>query len=771
MRRMKKNIVQFKKGLFIIFFLIGCFAYSQNTYSRTSCGNGASNKDRDNINGTLSGRSESELSALKFKDGKFKIIQFTDLHWIKGKEYESANDSTRQLMSRLIKSEHPDLVIITGDVVVSGGAAEGWKEVTQPMVEAKVPFAVTFGNHDAEADITTLQALDILKTIPYNVTYNADNNISGVGNCTLPIKSSDGSQDKWVLYLFDSHDYPRDKTFGCYDWIKHDQIDWYRNQSESYTKKSGRILPSLAFFHIPLPEYTQTLYIAPFIGNKKEDVCSPNINSGLFSSFIEKKDILGVFVGHDHNDDYLVDANGKIALAYGRKTGYSSAYKEILERGGRVINLYEDDRSYNTYIETWSDKLNNYTFEQKGQACSYPIAEGTFIQESLVANWDDTRWQQELKLLKDVGMNYLIFAPAMLTDKKEKNRYLYPSSFSSKSEKTSKDLIDICLRNAKKCGLKVFIGLNFNDRWWSVDYTPGWLYKQMEGGNKIADELISLYKKKYGDTMYGWYWVWEVDNLHATTAVNQEILANALNINLDHLNKVTPDMPFMLSPYVNHKVGTADENRKMWESVFSQTHFKNGDIFSPQDCVGAGGLDVEKLPEWFGKMRQAVNTKNGLKFWANVETFDHRFWTNASLTRFKEQMEAVDPYVYKIITFAYSHYYSPFQVNKLYHDAYVEYYKTGKLPRLSVSEPVSNLEIKIKNEGAVILKWKSPKDKSNLMGYYVYKDGVLVANIQNKNIDDIKTEFIDKNGYHNNLYEVSSYNAIGEESIKVKTHM
>ncbi|MDP4206943.1 MAG: hypothetical protein Q8859_13225 [Bacteroidota bacterium] len=30
---------------------------------------------------------------------------------------------------------------------------------------------------------------------------------------------------------------------------------------------------------------------------------------------------------------------------------------------------------------------------------SYPIADGTFIQDNLVANWDDTRWQQELSAL------------------------------------------------------------------------------------------------------------------------------------------------------------------------------------------------------------------------------------------------------------------------------------------------------------------------------------------------------------------------------------
>ncbi|BEG97771.1 hypothetical protein BSYN_00360 [Bacteroides sedimenti] len=738
----------------------------QNLFSKPSI---VSSKDVDGKNlicGTIEDKSCKGLPKLKFNAGKFKIIQFTDIHWVKGSGYKKYNDSTLVLMRSLIKKEQPDLVIITGDVIVSWGATEEWKEVTLPMVEAKVPFAVTFGNHDTETDLTKLQALEVLKTIPYNITYNAEGGISGAGNCVLPIQSSDGSQNKWLLYLFDSHSYPKNKMFGVYDWIKPDQIEWYRNQRDFYAKENGKVLPSLAFFHIPLPEYDQILRINSAIGTKEEAVCSANINCGLFSSFLEKKDLMGVFVGHDHNNDYLVDANGEISLAFGRKTGYAPAYKEVLERGGRVINLYEDELCFNTYIETLNGILNEYTFEQKNRARSYPIAEGSFIQESLVKNWDDDQWFQELKTLKEAGMKYLIFAPTLLVDKNGRSTYLYPSSYAGKNEKPSKDLLELCLRNAKKCGLKVFVGLNMNDKWWSVDFTPDWLYQQMKNGNKIADELVALYKKKYGDTMYGWYWVWEVDNLHANTEENQFILANALNINLDHLNRLTPDMPFMLSPFVNQKLGTAAENRKIWESVFARTHFKNGDIFSPQDCVGAGGLEIETLPEWFSNIRQAVNTKPGLKFWANVEIFDQRFWTTASLGRFRKQLDAVNPYVNKIITFAYSHYYSPLQVNKQYHNAYMEYCNTGELPKLSAPDPVSESTLKINKNGRAALKWKSPENKTNLLGYYIYKDGNLLVNIPYNESASI-IEYVDKNKFQNNLYEISTYNANGNESMKI----
>jgi 3',5'-cyclic AMP phosphodiesterase CpdA len=294
---------------------------------------------------------------LRFHNHKFKIVQFTDLHWVESKEYQAKDDSTLMLIKQIIKTEKPDLVVFTGDVVVSSGAAVAWKKVTQPMIDFKVPFVITFGNHDTETDLSKQKMLQIIEQNPYNLTFNADNNIAGVGNCSLPVKSSVGQVDKWVLYFFDSHAYTKDTLYGYYDWIKFNQIQWYRQQSEHYTMEQDKPLPSLAFFHIPFPEYEIVRNQKNTLGSTYESVCSPTLNSGLFVSFVEMRDVLGVFVGHDHNNDFIGQLDG-IWLAYGRKTGYNAAYKEVLERGARVIVLYENQRKFDTYIKT----LNKTSF-------------------------------------------------------------------------------------------------------------------------------------------------------------------------------------------------------------------------------------------------------------------------------------------------------------------------------------------------------------------------------------------------------------------------
>ena len=86
--------------------------------------------------------------ALRFgEDGKFKIAQFTDLHW----DSKSSNSSvTMATIKEVLRTEKPDLAILTGDVVSDIPADEGWHSIIEIFEKERIPFAVTMGNHDAE---------------------------------------------------------------------------------------------------------------------------------------------------------------------------------------------------------------------------------------------------------------------------------------------------------------------------------------------------------------------------------------------------------------------------------------------------------------------------------------------------------------------------------------------------------------------------------------------------------------------------------------------
>lgn len=48
-----------------------------------------------------------------------------------------------------------------------------------------------------------------------------------------------------------------------------------------------------------------------------------SVNTGLMSAFIERKEMISIFTGHDHKNDFAVKFD-KIMIGYTRKTGYGS---------------------------------------------------------------------------------------------------------------------------------------------------------------------------------------------------------------------------------------------------------------------------------------------------------------------------------------------------------------------------------------------------------------------------------------------------------------
>jgi hypothetical protein len=400
-----------------------------------------------------------------------------------------------------------------------------------------------------------------------------------------------------------------------------------------------------------------------------------------------------------------------------------------------------------------------------------PKSDGTFIQSYLVRNWTDERWQQEFTALKEAGMQYLILGSTLNTDKNGKMYAIFPSQLPGVVNRYGNDIVEDCLRNAKAAGFKVFLGLNFDEKWWSTSIASPWIIEQMKVGNQLAKELIDRYKSRYGTTMYGWYWVWEMDNIKATTPLAHAQFAAAMNVNLDYLNSVSPDMPFMLCPFFNYRLGSSRETVAMWKNVFSEANFKKGDIFAPQDCIGAGGLEMHVLDEWFAGLKTAVDTKPGLEFWVDTETFDQRFWTSATLDRFVKQMEVVAPYVSNYVTFAYSHYYSPWHDNPQFHKDYLHYLRKGSLPDTEVVGGVEHAMVNLQNDRSYELSWsvKSSSEK-NVAGYFIYLNDSLFADCQYKPGKNISTNIRILAQYlkTNNEILIQPYSASGKFGVGIR---
>ncbi len=308
------------------------------------------------------GKNSPERKLSFNQDGKFRIVQFTDIHAV----YQPGETGhAYDIMNKILDIEKPDFVMYTGDIVTENNPAALWEKVTGLSAERNIPFAVVFGNHDSERDTPRDKVYGIvvgLKGCLNEPKTESVEEVFGYTNQVIPVFKSDGSDEKaFLFYLFDSNalsDLPG--ASHREDWIRSNQIEWYMAKSKRFTEENGGIpYPALAFFHIPLIEFGLA-YNTPnqkSFGWRIERECCPPVNSGLFTAFLECKDVKGVFVGHDHDNDYVTFLQG-IALGYGRFSGGLNTYHTLC-RGARVIELTEGEQTFETWTRMETGRFLN----------------------------------------------------------------------------------------------------------------------------------------------------------------------------------------------------------------------------------------------------------------------------------------------------------------------------------------------------------------------------------------------------------------------------
>jgi len=268
-------------------------------------------------------------------------------------------------MRRILSIEKPDLVVLTGDMITGNNIVDNastyWYQMVEPMIELDIRWAITFGNHDDLSTGKQGSREALLKydmSFPLSVSLPGPPHIHGLSNYILEIYSSELNEIRFLLFLFDSNDeciqsHDENGRSGC---IHPDQVEWYRQQTYHYLNKTNCTLPALAFFHIPLQEYMELWNNHICFGTNNDSVACQSTNCGLFAAFLERGNVRGVFVGHNHGNDYCGELNG-IQLCYGRHSGYGGYGN--WERGARIIEIYENKSLFNTWIRFESDRKEN----------------------------------------------------------------------------------------------------------------------------------------------------------------------------------------------------------------------------------------------------------------------------------------------------------------------------------------------------------------------------------------------------------------------------
>ncbi|WP_412520355.1 metallophosphoesterase [Staphylococcus simulans] len=261
-----------------------------------------------------------------------KIMQLTDLH-IGSQPFSEEDQQTFKIIENLVEKYKADIIVITGDLISSKepDSLNTFKKVIDFFDQLNVPFAVTLGNHDSEADYNRA---DLWKIIDKSKMHVKREGGAVLNDCYSYFYTLENGIR---IYMLDAGDYARSPFEGV-AFVTCEQQKWLVNRAKN------RTLPDQLFMHMPLPEYADAAEKG-YVGNHNEPVSVPCINSGLWYKLFYNTTIKAVYCGHDHNNDFSSNYYG-IQLNYGRVTGENSY--GLLKRGARMIE--------------WDDKLNRKTY-------------------------------------------------------------------------------------------------------------------------------------------------------------------------------------------------------------------------------------------------------------------------------------------------------------------------------------------------------------------------------------------------------------------------
>lgn len=302
-----------------------------------------------------------------------------------------------------------------------------------------------------------------------------------------------------------------------------------------------------------------------------------------------------------------------------------------------------------------------------------PVFGSSFIQSWYCQDWSAQRWQQELTMMKGVGITELIIQTTVDNTPGIKT-VSYPSSINGYTSNPV-DMLSLVLIAADDLGMKVRLGVCMNEEWWRKGAAHlEWLIREAEANIQFVNEIAQRYA---GHTSFGgWYIPYEISNLTATTQKTQTNLNHFLKRITHAMNMKTPGKTVMISPFYNSKQslrGSLLNWSAALKTIFSGTSI---DILALQDSVGVKYNTVSQLGRLFAYTKKGTDAA-GMVLYANIETFslDTRArGVSAPQGRISAQLAAVNKWVQGYVAFSINHYQRKDSANPAKVRGYTDYF-------------------------------------------------------------------------------------------------
>ncbi len=249
------------------------------------------------------------------------------------------------------------------------------------------------------------------------------------------------------------------------------------------------------------------------------------------------------------------------------------------------------------------------------------------------------QWEAKIREIAEAGMEYLVLMSTALYD-----RSFYDSKIFAKWDLACADPLEAVLSAADKHGIRFFISNGFYSNWRSsiALADPATSKRRMQA----MEEVTNLYG--HHRSFYGWYWPHEA---YINRHYSDEFI-RYVNASSKLARQLKPHAQILIAPYGTRKAIPDDAYVRQLEAM-------DVDIVAYQDEVGVRKSKVTETSAFYEGLRKAHDRAQRAKIWADIELFqfEGEVYNSALLpapfSRVQKQIEAVSPWVDKILGYQY----------------------------------------------------------------------------------------------------------------------
>ncbi|PJM76540.1 metallophosphoesterase [Bifidobacterium felsineum] len=310
----------------------------------------------------------ARLGRLQFHtSGKFRVLQVADIQ-----DGPKIAKDTIALLEASLDATRPDLVIFSGNQIAGFGPSfagtfrkrrwseesisesalektrtmvrEATAQLVAPLEVRKVPWVVTYGNHDFQCGLSNAELEAIYREFPGCInaadTLLPDQTIYDCepGTLALPVRDVENNRNVFGLVILDSGDYARGGGFGvpsecALDFLR--KVPGLLSNQGERSDQDGAV-QSMVFQHMPLPEYYDVLKPVP--ANTAYAMQGYRNHANTYYILDEERTQPGSYLGEgiscpDQSDEFAIlrDTGGYFAVAAGHdhRNGFVGKHQGI----------------------------------------------------------------------------------------------------------------------------------------------------------------------------------------------------------------------------------------------------------------------------------------------------------------------------------------------------------------------------------------------------------------------------------------------------------